>query len=615
MTQTAVASLASSPPAELRELRLDYNQVHWRVAHQYEWLVRGPAAPNWSRLASCPTAELIKRNEVREVWRVLLCQELFYAKIYFASGLGTRIKSRLRGAACLKEWRTGWYAIGHHIPSIVPLACGLPTSPGDPLTGVLVTAALDEAVPLDLYWENLATDELGCKPWDKVNELTDAVAQAIARAHHGGFEHFDMHVGNLLARGGHDGPPTVTFVDLHTVRVNRPINDQAVVRNLAQLNQWFMRHASRSIRLRFLHRYLKWRQLLAGNEAGRPAAGRPHLDLRKLAPIMERAARRHAGRLWAKRDRRTLRHGKYFARLKFVQGWRGHAFLQAKRPLPHSRASWLRFSAHEWEQWLANPSRWLISQARGQVIKDSHSGLVFRTSLPADTRPLEVVVKTARRRGRFKRLTDTWRTSRDKRRWKTGYALLNRDVPTARPLAVLERRFCGLLRESMIICEAVEGAKDLDRYVLDDLPGLDSRTARRAKNDLIEVLVRLLKRLHARDFVHRDFKAANILVVLPRDKNVPARAWLVDVDGIRQKAHPPEQERWRSLVRLSLSLEVSPQVTRTDRLRFLKRYLLAPGKANHNWKNLWRRLATEADRKRLVKQRRDQWKLKRYGRA
>ena len=614
MTQTAVARLAAPPQAELRELRLDHNQIHWRVARQYEWLVRGPAAPNWSRLASCPTAELIKRNEVREVWRVLLGQESFYAKIYFGSGLRTRIKNRLRGAACLTEWRTGWYALGHRIPSIVPVACGLSTSPDDPVTGVLVTAALDDAVPLDVYWEGLDTEEPGGKAWNKVEQLTEAVAEAIARAHHGGFEHLDMHVGNLLAQGGQDGPPVVTFVDLHSVRINRPINDPAAVRNLAQLNQWFMRHASRSTRLRFLPRYSKWRQLLAGNEAEGRAGGSPELDLGKLAPIMERAARRHAGRLWAKRDRRTMRHGKYFARLKFVGGWTGHAFLQAKRPLPHSRASWLRYSAHEWEQWLANPSRWVAAQARGEVLKDSHSALVFRTRLPADTRPLEVVVKTSRRRRRLKRLAGMFRASRDLRRWKTGYALLNRDVPTPRPLAVLQRRFCRLLRESLIICEAIQDAKDLDRYVLDDLPSLDSKAARQAKDGLIEVLVRLLKRLHSREFVHRDFKAANILVKLPREPNGPARAWLVDVDGIKQKAVASEQDRLRPLVRLSVSLEVSPQVTRSDRLRFLKRYMLAPGKTDRDWKPLWRRLATEANRKRLLKRRRDQWKLKHYGR-
>ena len=164
MTRIASAPLASPQPRELTERRLDHNQIHWRVAARYDWQVRGPAAPNWSRLASCPTAELIKRNEIREVWRIALRDQWFYAKIYFASGLGTRIKNRLRGAAPLKEWRTGWYAIRHQIPSIVPVACGLPTSPDDPVTGVLVTVALDRAVPLDVYWQNLDTDEDSNKP-------------------------------------------------------------------------------------------------------------------------------------------------------------------------------------------------------------------------------------------------------------------------------------------------------------------------------------------------------------------------------------------------------------------------------------------------------------------
>ena len=142
-----------------------------------------------------------------------------------------------------------------------------------------------------------------------------------------------------------------------------------------------------------------------------------------------------------------------------------------------------------------------------------------------------------------------------------------------------------------------------------------SSAARRAKDSLIEVIVRLLKRFHAREFVHRDLKAANVLVKLPSDESGAPRAWLVDVDGVRRKRRASEWQRLRPLVRLSVSLEVSPHVTRTDRLRFLKRYLLAPGRTDRNWKAVWRRLAVEADRKRTLKSQRDAWKLKHYGRT
>lgn len=605
MTQTATVPAISARQAEHRLITFDHNQIDWHVADEYEWLVRDPDAPNWSRLASCPTAELIKRNEVREVWRVTLRGQLFYAKIYYSSGPVGRLKNWIRGPACVLEWRTGWYAHRHGIRAIRPVARGLSSAPGDPVSGVLVTPALVGAIPLDEYWANLATDRRDRLPIRKIRALTDRLAEAVARAHLWRFEHFDLHVGNLLVCEIEGGPPTVTFVDLHSVRINHPVRGRAVVRNLAQLNQWFMRNASRPTRLRFLRRYLEWRGRLAD-----PLRRTPRFDpdLRKVLPLMDRAARGHSSRLWAKRDRRTRRSNKYFSRLRLSYGWRGHVFLQAKHALSGSRASSLRFSVDEWEQWLANPGRWLAGQSRGRVIKSSPSGLVIRSSLPTEDQALEVIVKTHRPQGRLKRMLSGIRRSRDMYCWRAGYALLNRDVATARPLAVLEKRSFGVLRESMLICEAIEGARDLDRFALDVLPAMDQRDARRVKDGVIEALVRLFKRLESRGFTHRDCKASNILVLPASDEAEVPEVWLVDLNGLRSVRRRADFRLW-PLVRLSVSLEVSPHVTRTDRLRFLKRTMLGPGRTDRDWKPLWRELARGSDQKRRVKRLRDEWKL------
>jgi len=611
MTQTATIPVASPPIEEPRQVSFDHDQIEWRVADRFQWLVREPDAPNWSRLASCPTAELVKRNEVREVWRVVLRDQLFYAKTYYSSGRIAQLKNRIRGAACVLEWRTGWYARRHGIPAICPVACGESTAPGDPLTGVLVTPALQGAIPLDEYWNHWAETLDEPEPIGRIRMLTDRLAEAVARAHQFGFEHFDMHVGNLLVTESDGAAPAITFVDLHAVRINRPVTGRAVVRNLAQLNQWFMRHASRSTRLRFLMHYLTWRKHFAERD---PAAPRLDLDLRKVLPRMDAAARRHAARLWAKRDRRTRRHNKYFARLKLSYGWSGHGFLQAKHPLPDSRASTMTFSVDEWEQWLANPGRWLASLSRGNVVKDSHSGKVLRASLQTEDEPLEVIVKVHRPRGRLRRTLTAIRRSRDMRCWRAGYALLNRDVPTARPLAILDRRRFGCLRESLLICEAIQNAKDLDRLVLDDLPQWDAQTARRNKDRLIETLVGLFKRLESRSFVHRDCKASNILVANYDQPDQLPQVWIVDLTGLRLCRRRPDFPL-DALMRLSVSLEISPHITRTDRLRFLMRFMLAPGRSNRDWKPLWMELSRRSDVKRSRKQKRDRWKLRHYGRT
>ena len=598
--------------AQIRaSVKIVANGVNWRVRPGWEWLVYAQTAPDWLKLVAEPQAEPVKRNSAREVWRVIVDGQEFYCKLYRHIGLKGVVRTLIRGSGCTLEWRAGEHGRKHRVATVEPVAYGTVGWRGTSGPGILITRGLAGALPLYAYWEREVLSAGPSERRRRANAILEATAAAVARAHQFGFHHRDLHSGNLLAVPDGDGRPRVVFVDLHNVRASRRVRDGHAIRNLAQLNQWYRQRATRSDRLRFLRHYVAFRDELA-RRAG--AGLNIQMDTRTLLEALGRAIDRHARGLWAKRDRVAMRDGKYFCRLKTRTGWRGHVYLRAKHPDTDSRASRIRLSRTQWREWLDNPLD-LIRRDRTGLIKDSHSAYVCRAQLPTSDGPLEVVVKRSRWRTWLKRCAGLVWDSRNLRSWKRGYQLLNRGLPTARPLAVVERRAAGLLLDSICLTEAIPDSKDFDAMLRMDLPKQDRDRLRGLKDQLIRVLVRLVKDLHAKGFAHRDLKAANILIQWDLDGNDPPRLTLIDLDGLSLCRRLSWAERLRPLMRLNVSLDDVKIVTRTDRLRFLKAFLIDPGRSDAGWKDVWRELAGRSDRKRTHKEKRRQWKLDHYGRT
>jgi hypothetical protein len=398
-----------------------------------------------------------------------------------------------------------------------------------------------------------------------------------------------------------------------------PLSDRAVVRNLAQLNQWFRKNSTMGDRIRFLRRYGYWRNEY---ELSCAYGRRLGLSFAELVQALAEAAFWHAERLGAQRDRRIHRDGRYFARLRLGGGWRALVYLQSKQSQDESRASRTVFSKAWWRDQLRDPRRWLS----GENCKNSHTAVVARALLrwpdaaagqdpPApDPAPpsagLPVIVKHPRARNWRRRLAQLLPPSRSLRGWRTGYALLHRDNATARPLAVVERRLGPFVLDSLLITECVPGGIDLETHLARESAALAAQDWFRRKRVLCALLVRLIRRLQERGFAHRDCKAGNILVVpLPRLKLL----W-IDMDGLRRVGPPSPAERLAPLARLHVSLLASPGLTRTDRARFLKAYLARFGADPRAWRRLWPELERLAEKKLLATQAHRAWKLAHYGR-
>lgn len=609
-----------TPPADARPGRLlhagpvttatDHTQCAWdgwvwTYCHEAaELLARVPASA-WADPAR-QGWQRIKHNARREVWRATLQGVPYYLKYHSCDRGWRRLRRLFRDGPCRAEWEGGLFARRAGIPAVRPLAYTLDVRRGGRRGALLISEAIEPAQPLNEFWLQVQSDEDQARRRRDSAQLIELLAAMIARAHQAGFEHLDMHAANILVQPLGARQYRTVFVDLQSARRGTPLSDHAVVRNLAQLNQWFRRHSSAADRLRFLRAYLRWRnEFEPAFEHARPLG----LEFAELVAALKVTAQRHAARLWARRDRHSARDGRYFMRLAQAGGWRGLAVAACKHALDESRASQLVFNREWWSKQLAAPRRWFAAGS-SPACKDSHSGLVQRALLEHPQGSVPVILKRPRARNWWRRLVQWWPPSRSRRGWRMGHALLNRDIATARPLALLERRVGPFVFDSLLVTEAIPGAIDLEAFLRQQRPALSARDWAGLKRRLVHLLALQLRRLHERGFQHRDCKASNILVV----RHPELKLLWIDMDGVRFQGWFASAWPARPLVRLDVSLQDVPGLTRTDRVRFLKAYFARYGQSPDRWREMWPLLAAASAKKARAKEQRRAWKLKHYGR-
>jgi len=581
-----------------------FDGLRWTHRRGVEPLLESLPASAWGEPERCGW-QRVKHNARREVWRAVLDGRSFHLKYYFRGSWGRLLRGLFLEPACRAEWDCGLFALRAGIPAVRPVACAANLRRGSQPCALLVTESVEPTESLADFWLRLSSDEDVGRRRADVAQLCDVLAKMIARSHQAGFEHLDMHAANILVQTVAPRRYQTVLVDLQSARRGVALGDRAVVRNLAQLNQWFRRHSSVADRLRFLRAYLRWRNEFENQfEHGRALT----LSFSELVHALRIAAGRHAHRLWARRDRRAGRDGRYFARVRPGGGWRGLVVVRCKHRSAESRASQLVFDCAWWCKELREPLRWFEGPA-AEACKTSHSGLVRRALLQYGGDSVPVIVKRPRARNWRRRLVQLF-SSRGMRGWRMGHALLHRDLPTARPLAVLERRLGPLVLDNLLITEAIPGAVDLEAFLQREHAALSPEAWVNLKRDLVRLLVRQLRRLGERGFEHRDCKASNILVV----QHPELKTLFIDMDGLRHGGELTRRRALRPLVRLHVSLIGIPGLTRTDRVRFLKAYFARYGVPADSWRAVWPALSEAGMKKSRAKEARRAWKLRQYGR-
>ncbi len=271
-------------------------------------------------------------------------------------------------------------------------------------------------------------------------------------------------------------------------------------------------------------------------------------------------------------------------------GWQAKVLLRFSDPLGLLPQAWPEVSTDDWLKVLAKPAELFVSEVGARLVQDGRSSQVLQRRLQLGQTGREVFCKQSRRRNLLRKAIGLLRRTRPSRNWRIGWALLAAGIPTALPLAVLEKRVAGLRVATGIVTQSLLPGKTLGQFILQEAPELSVSEFRRLAKELAE----LFARLHEHNFFHRDLKGINIFVHF-NDKTDP-RFYLLDLDGCRANGRS-YLKKVKSLERFARDSLAWPVVTHTARLRFLKNYLAASSNSGTHWKTWWQSIDRQVRRK------------------
>ena len=514
-------------PAATRPVAYRADGLRWHLAPGAgEFL--GGELPDLNRWLADGLATVVKSGPHRTVYRVSLPAGVVFVKRCRITGPRAWWREVLRPPKARLEFENALALAERRLAAVQPLAWGVVDSrwPGE---SYLVTRASDGVPFLDFAGRVLPTfpphEGRGVR-----RMLARALGRFLADLHDAGVAHPDPHAGNLLVELPASRVPRFSLIDLHAVRVGRPLSWAESRANLVLYNRWFQLAASRPDRLRFWHAYRAARRSL-----GLGPSHSLEVERETLASNIQ---------FWANRESRCVSKHRHFRKLTGT--FRG--FAVADFPT----------------DFLADPDA-LFGLPTTRVLKDSRTSTVAEVVLPTPDGPRPVILKRFNVRRPSELVKNLLRRSPALRSWVVGHSLRDRWLPSPRPLAYFHRTRHGFPAEGYLLTEKVSGAVELRDGV------------RRA---VLEKLARTVRAMHDRGVSHRDLKAPNVLL---EDGDSPT---LIDLVGVQTCARVSFRQRAKELARLNASFLTTAR--NSDRLRFLRTYLSAGPRRPEGWKQWWR---------------------------
>jgi hypothetical protein len=543
-------------------------------------------------------AQVVKTGPHRVVYRATLADSTtVYIKHNLLPDLRSWLRQTVRPSKARMEYDRALAVAARGVATVQSLAIGERQAFLGACESYLITRSLDNTQTLNAF---LATTLAPMPPRRRAvvgQRLAVALGRFVATVHDAGIRHDDFHAANILVRLQAGDMPQLFLIDLGAVHLGPRLAWDASRANLVMLGGWFSTRVSRTDRLRF------WRAYVAARGLG-PWQRGPYgsKEPQVLARDLESRGRARALAFWRNRDRRCLVNNRYYRRLR-APGIVGHAVADLDRPTL--------------ADFIADPDA-PFQRPGVRLLKDSRSSTVAELEIIHEGRPRRVIYKRFRVTAWSDPVTALLRETPAVRSWMFGHGMRERCLPTARPLLVLHRVRAGLRREGYLLCEKIEDAVDLHGLV-SQLSLRPPNEARRALHLAIDAVARVVRQLHRCRLSHRDLKAANLLMTadLERPANLfqqvgavaagasissilplPASpVWFIDLAGVRLHAHLSRARRVQSLARLNASFHQSRIINRTDKLRFLRAYLLWNLKGRGTWKAWWRAIEAATNAK------------------
>jgi serine/threonine protein kinase len=556
----------------------------WWLAPNLKHILLGPTGLKLAEWLQAGQARVVKKGPHRIVYRVDLPELHFYVKRNLVADRSSWVRQLIRPSKAQMEYQRAGHVAERGLPTYTPLAFGEQNSFFGVGESILITRSLEETHELHLFAYNCLAHMPARRQARLRQRLAIELGKLVARMHDAGIRHDDLHPANILVRLDENDELTLFLIDLTAVRLGAPLSWRQSRHNIVILNRWFVLRASRSDRFRFWTAYCRERR---DSKTCAWLASRQGPD---SADEIEKQTLVSNLRFWRRRDKRSLDNNRYYRRVR-AASIVGHAVVDLDPELLASLQ--------------ADPDE-PFRRAGVKFLKDSQGSTVIELEGKVEGRPKALIYKRFNVTSSIDPWTALVRPSPAMRSWVRGQGFRERGLPTARPLAVLERRKHGLCREGYLLMEKIDNAQGLHEF-LAELPRLAQPRRLAILRRQIDQVATVLRELHRRCLSHRDLKAANILV--SRDDHsfyspfsdrawatgspglLPLFAtsvWLIDLVGVRLYGRLPRGRKVQNLARLNASFPVGGSLTRTDRLRFLRTYLHWSLYGKTDWKAWWR---------------------------
>lgn len=362
------------------------------------------------------------------------------------------------------------------------------------IQNILITQEIKQARPLHLALE------VPCSLQEK-RRLIAELGKTIGRMHSAGIAHGDLRGGNVLA-SQEAGKRIFYFIDNERTARYPLLPYWLRIKNLVQLNM-LQSHITSADRMRFLKAY----------------AGVLGLTRRKMRQI--------AGAVIQKTQRRLKHRAK--TRLGWAEGASAHWNFQRSQ-WGNRRGIFLTdfckgISAAEFLRDID-----MLMDA-GLQLKDDTAARVVRCTY----NNWDIVIKRYNHQGLWHSLRHTLKGSRAQKSWRFGHRLMEAGIACAAPVGVIEERRLGIIRQSYIINEFVEGP------LLYDVMHRPEYTAQQ-RQAVMQKVCRLLEKLGQHRLTHADMKPANLII----RQGQPV---LIDLDSMQQHRLPAYfRYRYRRMV-------------------------------------------------------------------
>lgn len=453
---------------------------------------------------------LVKSHEYREIWRFEFGGKPFYLKFYPRAG--SAMKRLIRGSPALREFANLQALQRAKIPSPRAVAQLSGFSIGERKGDAVILEGIEPSVQLDRYLSDKLLMGDAVPVHRALAKQVIAIVQQLGAAKLG---HDDLHLGNFLLQDG-----KLFLLDGYAVEPGGMKMEHILTLGLS------------------VQRFATKTDILGGWRTFTSA------DL----PLKNRMRKRQ----WRKFLEASVGENRYFTHSRFREPsgaeWTGHSFKHHKFPRRWAPMSGRDLSKEDWEKELPRILD-LVRADSFEILKRSPGGDVLAGEIVLGGKPVDVVIKRNRRRKWYRYLNEIGRGGRAIRAWRKAWSLVVRDIPTAWPLAVIERRVLGYTIDSLILFERVRGTQLSDMDLAAMTPA--------ARQDLFRRLGRTLRLLEAQGLKQYDSKFTNwIIQDDPKLGPVPV---MIDVDGIRPITPP----MW-PIDRLLRSMRQHPQYTPAD---------------------------------------------------